>query len=267
MFLAAAIQLRATSDVANNMAMADQLIRSAAARGAELISTPEATNYLGPHDLKVTMAERLDGRTVTTFRELARELGVHLNVGSINELGDDKRCYNTSLLIAPDGELIGVYRKIHLFDVDVPGGVRFAESDTTLAGSEPVVVQTKLGAIGMSVCYDLRFPGLYTELVNRGAQILLVPSAFTERTGRDHWHPLLRARAIETQTYVIAAGQWGEHDDGGLRRSYGHSLIIDPWGHEIGMVGDGVGMALGQIELERVAQVRQSMPVATHRKW
>ena len=142
--------------------------------------------------------------------------------------GHDDRCYNTSIVFGPSGERLATYRKLHLFDVDVPGGVRFRESDTTLPGEDVVVAQTELGPLGLSVCYDMRFPELYRAHTDRGATMLAVPSAFTLMTGKDHWHTLLRARAIECQSYVFAPAQWGEHDDAGLRRSYGHALIVDP---------------------------------------
>lgn len=266
MFLASAVQLNASSDVEGVYAVTEQLVSRAAGYGAQLVCTPEATNFLGPHDQKIALAEPLNGATVQRYQDLARRLQIHLLIGSVNERGDENRCYNTSVLLGPDGDLLGSYRKMHLFDVDVPDGVRFFESNTTAPGDEPVVVQTALGTIGLSICYDLRFPRLYQELVDRGAEILAVPSAFTLTTGRDHWHPLLRARAIETQCYVIAPGQHGHHDDKGLRNSYGHSLIIDPWGTVVADCADGVGLALAEVDLERVRRIRQGMPVQQHRR-
>lgn len=266
--LAAVVQLTCTSDEAGNLASAESLIRDAARKGAQLIATPEATNYLGPHRDKVRRAQALDGPLTQRLSALSRELGVHLLIGSINEKSaDPERCFNTSLLLGPDGSLLGRYRKIHLFDVDVSDEVRFLESNTAVAGEEPVVVDTSIGRIGLSICYDLRFPGLYQELVRRGAQILAVPSAFTATTGKDHWKVLLRARAIETQCYVIAPGQVGKHDDGGLRDSWGHSLIADPWGHVIAEVQGGPGFAVAEIDLTQVATVRQGMPVQEHRRY
>jgi predicted amidohydrolase len=267
MFLAAAVQLTCTSDQRANLASAEALIRRAAAYGARFIATPENTNFLGPHAAKVTGAETLEGPTCTRFAALASELGLHLLLGSFNERSDDpSRCYNTSVLFGPDGRRIEAYRKIHLFDVDVSPEVRFLESDTVVPGVEPVVADTELATIGMSVCYDLRFPELYRRLRDRGATVLTVPSAFTLITGKDHWESLIRARAIETQCYVIAPGQHGRHDDGGLRESWGHSMIVDPWGHVIGMASDGPGLALAEIDLERVQRVRSGMPVARHRR-
>ena len=267
-FLAACVQLRGSSDVARNLAVTERLIRRAARYGARLIATPEATTYLGPHARKIALAETVDGPTNAHFGALAAELGVTLVLGSIAERapGHDDRCYNTSIVFGPGGERLATYRKLHLFDVDVPGGVRFRESDTTLPGDDVVVAQTELGPLGLSVCYDMRFPELYRALTDRGATMLAVPSAFTLMTGKDHWHTLLRARAIECQSYVFAPAQWGEHDDAGLRRSYGHALIVDPWGAVIGECGDHEGLALAEIHLDRVAQVRSAIPVAAHRR-
>lgn len=267
MILAAAVQMTSTSDEARNLAVAERLIRQAASTGARLVVTPENTNYLGPHAEKVKRAEPLDGPTVSGFAALARELGIHLVLGSVNEASDDPtRCHNTSVLLGPGGDLLGAYRKMHLFDVDVSAEVRFKESDTIVPGDEPVVVDTELGAIGLTICYDLRFPALYQALVDAGAQILTIPSAFTLHTGKDHWAPLVRARAIETQCFVIAPGQYGEHDDKGLRRSWGHSMIVDPWGHVVGQASDGEGICLAPIDLDHVARVRRAMPVQQHRR-
>jgi predicted amidohydrolase len=222
---------------------------------------------LGPHDEKVRRAETLDGPAATLFASWAKKHNVHLLIGSLNEKSDDpKRCYNTSLLYGPDGSLLGFYRKIHLFDVNVSDEVCFLESDTVVAGGDAVVVDTSLGKIGMSICYDLRFPELYRQLVDAGAEIIAIPSAFTLTTGKDHWHALIRARAIEGQVYVIAPGQYGQHDDNGLRQSFGHSMIVDPWGHITGMSSDGPGLALAEIDLSRVTATRRGMPVSEHRR-
>lgn len=267
MFLAAAVQLTATSDAAGNLSRCEALIDRVAGYGAKLVVTPENTNFLGPHADKVRLAEPLDGPTVARFSKLAQRHNLTLVLGSFNEAAPEPgRCYNTSVAFGPDGTILGVYRKIHLFDVDVSAEVRFRESDTVLAGDRVVVVDSPVGKLGLSVCYDLRFPELYQALVSAGAEILLVPSAFTLHTGRDHWHPLLTARAIETQSFVVAPGQFGKHDDGGLRHSYGHSLILDPWGHQLGMASDGEGFALAEIDLSRVATVRRGIPVTQHRR-
>lgn len=267
MFTAACIQIQGSSDVERNLSVTETLVRRAAAMGCSLVLTPEATTYLGPHDRKIQLAEAVDGPTHRRLAELAAELGIHLLVGSVAERADEpSRCHNTSLLFGPDGALISSYRKVHLFDVDIPGGVRFSESATCAPGDTTVVADTALGRLGLSICYDLRFPELYRALVDDGATMLAVPSAFTLMTGKDHWHALLRARAIETQCYVFAPGQWGAHDDGGLRRSYGHSVIIDPWGVVVAECSDGEGLCVAEIDLDKVASVRRSMPLADHRR-
>ena len=273
MYLAACIQLSCNEDTQANLRRATALIRRAASHGAKLIVTPENTPYLGAQFHKVELAEPLDGETISGFRAVARELGIHLLIGSFaeqrldtNGVVDSIRCYNTSVMIGPDGSIITRYRKLHLFDVDVPGGLCVKESDSIAPGEEIVVAETALGTIGMSICYDLRFPELFQAQVRRGAQLLTVPSAFTLTTGKDHWHALLRARAIENGAYVIAAAQWGTHDTGGKRKSYGHSLIIDPWGTVIGEAGDGETICYAEIDLKRVASVRGSIPVQQNRR-
>ena len=266
MDLAAALQLTSTSDEAANWESARTLVERAASLGARFVATPENTNYLGPHEEKVRRAEPLDGATCRRFGDLARRLGIHLLLGSFNERSDEpSRCYNTSVLFAPDGAILATYRKIHLFDLDIPE-VRFAESATCKPGEETAVARTPLGAIGLSICYDLRFGELYRRLADLGADVLAVPSAFTLVTGKDHWEPLLRARAIETQCYVVAAAQHGKHDDGGLRESWGHAMIVDPWGLPVATASDGPGLAVAEIDLERVARIRRTMPVARHRR-
>ena len=267
MTLAAAVQLNCSSDRARNHAALDRLVRRAASYGATLVCTPENTNFLGPHAEKVRSAEPLSGPTVSRYRDLAAELGITLLIGSVNEAAPTEgKCFNTSVLIGPDGALLASYRKIHLFDVDVSDEVRFLESDTVQAGESVVTATTDHGVLGLSICYDLRFPELYRALVDQGAQILTIPSAFTLTTGKDHWEALVRARAIECQAWVIAPGQVGHHDDRGLRESWGHSMIVDPWGHVVGMAGDGEGLALAEIDLERVTTTRRGMPLAHHRR-
>lgn len=277
MALAACIQINGSSDIDRNLAVTERLVREAAAAGARLIATPEATTYLGPHKDKAALAEPVDGPTHLRLGRLAGELGVTLLVGSVAERCPSEdgapptRSYNTSLLFGPDGSLLARYRKLHLFDVDLSdqGGVRFAESDRTAPGdpSEDVVVaDTELGRLGLSICYDLRFGELYREHVRQGATILAVPSAFTLMTGKDHWHALLRARAIENQCWVLAPGQWGHHDDQGLRQSYGHSLIVDPWGTVVAECGDGEGFCIAPIPAGRVEAIRRRIPMGANRR-
>ena len=273
--LVAALQLNGSSDIERNFRQTEALVAEAAAAGAAFIATPEATDYLGPHDEKVRLAEPTDGPRARRYAALAARHGVHLLVGSVAERGPaapdggpPTHAWNTSLLFNGHGELIATYRKIHLFDVDLvaQGGVRFAESARTLPGEALVLADTPVGRLGLSVCYDLRFPELYRGLVDRGATVLSVPSAFTLMTGKDHWHTLLRARAIECQATVIAPAQWGPHDDDGLRRSYGHALIVDAWGTVLAECGDGEGFCIARIDPDRARSIREEIPVARHRR-
>lgn len=265
MFLAAVIQMTSTPDPEANWDQARSLIERAAGYGAKLVATPENTNFLGSPAQKVRTAEPIDGRTCLRFGELARRLKIHLLLGSFNEESDEAgRCHNTSVLFGPDGAMIAAYRKIHLFDVDVSDAVRVRESDAVKPGERPVVAETPLGRLGLSVCYDLRFGNLYRRLVKDGAEVLCVPSAFTMTTGRDHWEPLLRARAIETQAYVLAPAQYGLHEGADLRQSYGHAMIVDPWGLVVARASDGPGVALAEIDRDRVARIRRTIPVADH---
>lgn len=267
MFLTAAVQLSCTSDEDANLTAAEALIRRAAEHGARLVATPENTNFLGLHTEKVERAQSLDGAVGTRFAALAAELGIHLLLGSFNEACEEPgRCYNTSVLFGPTGERLAVYRKIHLFDIDLEEGVRFQESATVKPGTEAVVAETDLGPIGLSICYDLRFGELYRQLTEKGAEILMIPSAFTLATGRAHWEALMRARAIENQCFVVAPAQVGRHDDDGLRESFGHTMIVDPWGQILARASDAPGLALAEIDLDQVEAVRRSMPVASHRR-
>ncbi len=267
-FLAAVVQMTSTSDEAANWESARTLVERAAGRGAVFVATPENTNYLGPHEEKVRRAEPLGGPTCERFAGLARRLGIHLLLGSFNEksASDPRRCSNTSVLFGPDGAVLAVYRKIHLFDVDVSDDLRFLESATVAPGEETVVAATPLGRLGLSICYDLRFPELYRRLAEAGAELLAVPSAFTLTTGKDHWEPLLRARAIENQSWVLAPAQHGRHDDQGLKESWGHAMIVDPWGQVVASVPEGPGVAVAEIDRERLARIRRAMPVASHRR-
>jgi len=259
--------MRSTSDAAANLRQAEALIREAAARGAKLVATPENTSYLGQHAEKVRLAEDLSGPVCAFFSALASELRIFFLLGSFNEKSAHKgRCFNTSVLFDPAGTAVAVYRKMHLFDVDVPDGVSFRESDTVAPGDDVVVASTVLGELGLSICYDLRFGELYRALVARGAEVITIPSAFTAVTGRAHWETLVRARAIESQAFVVAPGQHGAHDDGGLRESWGHSMIVDPWGRLLAEAPDGVGIALAEVDLAEVAKVRRAIPVSSHRR-
>jgi predicted amidohydrolase len=258
----AAVQLTTTADRERNIAVAGDLVARAAAAGARLVVLPEKWNLIDVDARQVAQAEPLDGPSLTAARDWAATHEVALVAGSVSESVDGQPfAYNTSVLIQPDGSVTAVYRKLHLFDVEV-GGRTYRESAGALPGAE-VVVGAALGRrIGLSVCYDLRFPELYRRLTLEGAEILTVPSAFTAVTGRAHWEPLLRARAIENQAYVIAAAQYGHHN--AKRESYGHTLIIDPWGDVMADLPAGDGVAVATIDLGLLEKTRRQMPCLDH---
>jgi predicted amidohydrolase len=262
---AAAIQLNSTDDVARNRATAERLTREAAARGAELVVLPEKWNLLAGPEEMLAGAEPLDGPSITWARELARELGIDLVAGSIVERAEGlEKGFNSSVHCGPDGEIHAVYRKLHLFDVEVAGTV-YRESDTEQPGEEIVLSQLGDGTgLGLSVCYDLRFPELYRILAVRGARILTVPSAFTLATTRDHWEVLLRARAIENQAFVVAANQVGAHPPG--HRSGGRSMIVDPWGLVLAQAPDGESAIVAEADLASQEEIRSKLPALAHRR-
>jgi predicted amidohydrolase len=262
-YLAAVIQMTSTSDKAANLEKAERMIRLAAARGARIVGLPETFNWRGKRSEEPAAAEPLDGETLSTMARLARELELNLLAGSITELvpGESRR-YNTSVLFAPDGTRLAVYRKIHLFDIDLPGRVTVKESEVKLPGSEVVTAATDLGTIGLSVCYDVRFPELYRRLVYAGAAIITIPSAFTFPTGEAHWEVLLRARAIENQCYVLAPAQFGQNVHG--FGDYGNSVIVDPWGRVLARAADQEGVLIAPIDMEYLERVRRELPSLTH---
>jgi deaminated glutathione amidase len=260
-----AIQLSSTADVEANLVKADRLVREAACLGAELAVLPEKWSVLGSAEQMEEGAEPLDGRCITWARSVAAELGIDLVAGSILEHvpGRAKRS-NTSVHIGPDGEIQAVYRKLHMFDVEVDG-VTYAESRNEQAGDEVVVSQLTDGTrLGMSICYDIRFPELYRTLVARGSEVIVIPSAFTLATTRDHWEVLVRARAIENQCFVIAANQIGEHAPG--IRSGGRSMIVDPWGLMLATAPDSETVIVAELDLENLHDIRRRLPALSHRR-
>jgi predicted amidohydrolase len=264
-FLAAAVQMLASDDKAANLREAERWVRQAAGQGAQVIALPEVFIWRGSKKLEREYAEEIPGPSSTAMAELARELKIYLLAGSILEaIPDSHKAYNTSLLFDPDGRLLASYRKIHLFDVDLANGVSLRESDTRAHGAEIVTAQTDLCVVGLSVCYDLRFPELYRGLAKNGAQLIFVPSAFTAYTGEAHWRALLRARAIENQAYVIAPDQFGKNPKS--FEAHGHSIIIDPWGKVLAELADGPGVIMAEIDLEYLANVRAELPVLNHRR-
>ena len=264
-FLAAAVQMLASDDKAVNLKKAEHWIRQAATSGARVIALPEVFIWRGAKKFERESAEPIPGPTSTALAGLARELRIYLLAGSIlEEIPGSAKAYNTSLLIDPNGELIASYRKIHLFDVDLANGVSLRESDTRAHGAEVVVAQTELATMGLSVCYDLRFPELYRGLADRGAQIIFVPSAFTAFTGAAHWQTLLRARAIDNQVYIIAPDQFGKSAKS--FETHGHSMIIDPWGKILAERADGPGVISAELDFEYLGKVRAELPALKHRR-
>jgi predicted amidohydrolase len=261
--LAAAVQMTSTADAERNLAAAEALVEEAAARGAALVGLPENFAFLRAEGQPVPEAQALDGPWVGRMSGLARRLKITLLLGSLPErVPGDARVRNTSLLLGPDGRTLAVYRKIHLFDIDLPGMEHLKESRSVLPGDEVVLAETPFAPIGLSICYDLRFPELYRELTRRGARILAVPSAFTERTGKAHWEVLLRARAIENLAYVLAPAQVGSHGPG--RASHGQAMIVDPWGAVLAQAPDGEGLALAELDFQRQDRIRRELPALLH---
>jgi deaminated glutathione amidase len=262
---AAAVQLQSTPDRERNLEAADRLTREAAKAGAELVVLPEKWPVLGTPEETAAGAESLDGPTLQWAIATARELGIDLVAGSIAERVEGReRGSNTSMHVGPDGELHAVYRKIHMFDVEV-GGQVYRESAHEAPGDEVVVSETDGGVeLGLTVCYDLRFPELYRILAVRGARVLTVAAAFTLATTREHWEILLRARAIENQAFVVAANQFGEHAPG--YRSGGRSMIVDPWGIVLAQAPDAETFAIAELDLERQAEVRRKLPSLANRR-
>lgn len=263
----AAVQLNSTPDVECNLTRARALIREAADRGAQLVALPEHFAGYGSEEAVAALAQPLNGPLVAEFRELARKLGIFLLLGSFPERDTPgERPYNASLLLGPQGDILAHYRKMHLFDVELPGAPAYRESDFIRPGTKVVTAPlpgTPFTA-GLAICYDLRFPELFRALVQQGANLLLVPGAFTLDTGRDHWEVLLRARALENLSYVLAPAQYGQHSPG--RRTYGRSLIVDPWGLVLAQAPDVEGVIYAQLDYERLQRLRRELPCLEHRR-
>jgi predicted amidohydrolase len=262
---AAAVQLNSTNDSDRNLATADRLVRAAAADGARLVVLPEKWSVIGSAEDLRAGAQPLDGPAISWARAVARELGIDLVAGSISErVADREKLANTSVHVGPDGDVRAVYRKVHMFDVEVDGVV-YRESETEEPGEELVVSTAGDGvALGLGVCYDLRFPELFRILAVRGARVIALPSAFTLATTRDHWETLVRARAIENQAFVVAANQIGEHGDG--HRSGGRSMIVDPWGIVLAVAPDAETYAVADLDFERQDEIRSKLPSLANRR-
>lgn len=263
----AVVQMRSTEDLPGNLAAAREFVAEAAEGGAEWVALPENFAYLRREGAPFPCAQGVDGEIVGSLREMARRHRIWLLGGSFPEaLPGDERVFNTSVMVSPQGEVESTYRKIHLFDVDLrdQGEGRFQESASIAPGDEPVVARTSFGGVGLSICYDLRFPELYRALGARDIRFLAVPSAFARETGKDHWEVLLRARAIENQCFVLAPAQWGQHSPD--RSSYGRALIIDPWGLVLGVAPDRPCVVLADCDLTQQDRIRAALPSLKHRR-
>ncbi|MCU1277605.1 MAG: carbon-nitrogen family hydrolase [bacterium] len=265
--LAGVVQVTSGADLEHNLARCSELVESAVKMGAKLVVLPENFAFLGEHETaKMAVAEAVpgDGRILSTMSRLARSRSVDLVLGGLPEAVSATHVHNTSVYIDARGDIRGIYRKIHLFDVAIPDGAVYRESASVKPGGEAVVVDADAGKVGLSICYDLRFPELYRTLAKDGARILTVPAAFTLHTGRDHWHPLLKARAIENLAFVLAAAQYGRHN--AKRVTFGHACIIDPWGHVLAEVGDREGVAVAELDFDYQDRLRRELPALEHRR-
>src|SRR5919197_4378046 len=261
---AAAVQLNSTDEYDRNLEVAERLVKAAAVDGAQFVVLPEKWTVLGPPEALRSHAEPLDGPALTAAAGWARELGIFLVAGSVPELvPDQEKLANTSVMFGPGGERVAVYRKIHMFDVEV-ADVSYRESEIEEAGDQIALGDANGTGVGLSICYDLRFPELYRILALRGARVITVPSAFTERTGRDHWEVLIRARAIEEQVFVVAAGQIGEAPP--HYRSFGRSMIVDPWGVVLAQAPDAEAFVAADLDFTIQNRMRESLPSLRHRR-
>ncbi len=263
-FRAALVQLRSGRSVEPNMRQAEALIRQAAAGGADYVQTPENTAImeLEPELLRAALEVEDNSAPLARLRALAAELGMFLHVGSLAMKLEPKRVANRSYVIAPDGAIAARYDKLHMFDVDLAGGESYRESQYYRPGTKAVLVDLPFGRLGLSICYDLRFPKLYRALATAGASFIAVPSAFTKQTGEAHWSVLIRARAIETGAFVLAAAQGGVHENG--RSTYGHSIVVSPWGEVLAEAGEDPGVIFADIDLAQSAEARARIPSLRH---
>ncbi|GLK68445.1 carbon-nitrogen hydrolase family protein [Hansschlegelia plantiphila] len=259
-FVAACVQMRSGRTISKNVDEAARLVREAADAGAAYVQTPEMTNILVRSRAELFAAIMPEDvcPALAAFQELARATGVWLHIGSLAVRLEGERAANRSYVIDPQGEIVARYDKIHMFDVDLPDGETWRESETYRAGEQAVTVQLPWGRLGLTICYDVRFPTLHRALAENGAEILASPAAFTKQTGAAHWHVLLRARAVETGSFVVAAAQGGAHEDG--RETYGHSLIVDPWGRVLAEADDAPGVILAEIDLAKSPEIRRRIP-------
>jgi len=264
---AALIQMRAVPELPPSVALAERLAREALDSGADLVVLPENHCGVGPPEARLDWAfdpaRPADSPALHPFLALSLQTEALLILGGVPERHDGRRLFNT-LVVMHRGDVVATYRKIHMFDVVLPNGATLRESEHTAAGDRPVVLDTSLARIGLSVCYDLRFPELYRMLTDAGADVIVVPSAFTHQTGSEHWEPLLRARAIESQAWVLAPAQHGQHSRG--RHSWGHSMVVDPWGTVVAQASSGDQVVHARLDAELLATVRAQLPALSHRR-
>ena len=266
-FTAACIQLRSGKTISDNADAAESLIRAAAKDGAQFVQTPEMSNVLvrSREELLERISDAGDDQFLKRARALAAELGIYLHLGSLAVLAGNGKVANRAFLIGPDGKILATYDKIHMFDVDLPNGESWRESATYEPGTQTVIADLPFAKVGMAVCYDIRFPAIFRAQARQGAQVLTGPAAFTRQTGQAHWHVLQRSRAIENGAYVISAAQGGTHEDG--RETYGHSLIVDPWGAVIAEIdNDDPGYVLAEIDTQKVADARARIPAIANER-
>lgn len=263
-FRAGIVQLRTGRNVGANIDTAAKLVREARSLGAEYVQTPEQTSLMeiDRASLFAHIVEEERDPALAAFRELARELKIHLHVGSLAVKASPDKAANRGFFIDPNGEIVGRYDKIHMFDVNLANGETYRESNTYRPGETAVVVAPPFCRVGLSICYDVRFPALYRALAEAGAEVITVPAAFTKQTGEAHWHLLLRARAVETGCFVLAAAQGGRHENG--RETFGHSLVVDPWGRIVAEAGIDPGVTIADIDLALVAEARRKIPALEH---
>ena len=263
-FTAALVTMRSALLPETSLAKGIELIREAARQGADYVLTPEVSNIMQENRKALfdLLATEEDDKSLKAYRELAKELNIHLHIGSLALRATPERAVNRSFLIAPDGNILATYDKIHMFDIDLPDGESYRESANYQAGETAVISDLPWGRIGLTICYDVRFPALYRALAESGASFITVPAAFTKKTGEAHWHTLLKARAIENGCFIFAAAQGGKHEN--KRETFGHSLIIDPWGEILAEGGIEPGVVLAKIDPARVVEVRNSIPSLQH---